>query len=157
MSEQGGQIGIVTPVKYDKSGIDRYSSVTRWRIDRIRMTTDPIIRLVNGDVMFPVQQPRGRHASDAGSNHCDIVSPYRLKTDGVQNLTPSDIVLPLITYPTSTYVAKSRLDHGFQIFLKASDPTVYTHRIRGMEHVTPLHHAESLPGDSTLHNASGGM
>ena len=26
-----------------------------------------------------------------------------------------------------------------------------------MEHVTPLHHAESLPGEPSLHNASGGI
>ena len=26
-----------------------------------------------------------------------------------------------------------------------------------MEYVTPLHHAESLPGDPSLHNAAGGI
>ena len=74
-----------------------------------------IVGLVNGDMMFPIQQPRCRHASYAGSDHCDIVPPYRRETDGVQNPTPGDRVLPVITYPTSTYVAKSRLDHGSQI------------------------------------------
>jgi hypothetical protein len=67
MIEQGGQIGVRSFIVDNEAGINRRPG----RVDCMAMTTDPIVRLEQGDIMGLRQEPGRRQARNSTAYNPD--------------------------------------------------------------------------------------
>ncbi len=70
VAEEGAQIGIVRFVIDDEPGIDRRSA----DVDRMAMAADPVFALIERHAVVARQEPRSRHAGDAGADDGEIAA-----------------------------------------------------------------------------------